>query len=94
MLEEKEVYHIAKLARLELNREELEAMRSDLSQILNYVDKLKEVDIAGVLPTTHVLEVKNVWREDEVKKREKRENLLREFPERKDDFLRVPRVLD
>lgn len=64
MLTKQEVEHIAKLSRIELNDSELEAMRKDLSSIIGYVEKLKEVDIEGIEPATHSIDLKSVFRKD------------------------------
>jgi len=64
MLTKQEVEHIAKLARIEFNDTELEAMRKDLSSIIGYVEKLKEIDIEGIEPATHSIDLKSVFRKD------------------------------
>ena len=60
----KEVEHVARLARLELTEEEKEQMRAQLDSILSYIEKLNELDTSAVDPTSHVLPMKNVFRED------------------------------
>jgi aspartyl-tRNA(Asn)/glutamyl-tRNA(Gln) amidotransferase subunit C len=60
----KEVQHIAHLARLELSKEELEKYSRQLSDILSYMDKLNELDTSNIEPTSHVIPLKNVFRED------------------------------
>src|SRR3989338_8179310 len=66
MITRGEVEHIAKLARLGLTDKGIEKFRKELSAILDYVEKLKEVDISGVEPTSHSVLVENVTRKDEV----------------------------
>jgi len=68
MLSKEEVKHIAKLARLGLTDAEIEKFQKELSAILDYVEKLKEVDISGVEPTSHSVLVENIMRKDEVLK--------------------------
>ncbi|MDD4352619.1 MAG: Asp-tRNA(Asn)/Glu-tRNA(Gln) amidotransferase subunit GatC [Candidatus Gracilibacteria bacterium] len=64
MLTKEEVEKIAQLSRIEFNSDDIESMRQDLSSILDYIEKLKEIDIEGVEPTTHSLEIKNIFRKD------------------------------
>ena len=59
-----QVLHVAKLARLKLTDEEVETMASELSKILEHIEHISELDLAGVPPTTHVVEVANALRED------------------------------
>ena len=90
----KEVEHVAKLARLALKEEEIETFTLQLSNILTYVDKLNELDTTDVDPTSHVLRVKNVLRDDEVKKSIDREKVLGNAPDRTEEFFRVPKVIE
>lgn len=69
MISRKEVQHIAGLARLGITPKEEEKFRKELSLILGYVDKLKKVDVSGVEPTSHPLQIENVMRKDGVIKR-------------------------
>ena len=62
-----DVEHVARLARLDLSEEEKEMFTAQLSAILKYAEKLNELDTSNVEPTTHVLHVSNVMRDDEVK---------------------------
>ncbi len=84
MISRKEVQHIAKLARLGLTEKEVDKFRKELSEILNYMAKLKEIEVAKVKPTSHPLKVENMTRRDEAKK-EKRKILL--------GFLKVKSIL-
>jgi aspartyl-tRNA(Asn)/glutamyl-tRNA(Gln) amidotransferase subunit C len=68
MISKEEVEHIAKLARLGLTEKEIGKFQKELSLILDYVEKLKEVDVSKVEPTSHLLRVENVMRKDEVSK--------------------------
>jgi len=69
-------------------------MADELSQILDYVDKLDELDTSGVSPMSHVLDVTNVFRPDEVKERIDRGQALEPAPEADDEYVRVPRVVE
>lgn len=94
-LTKQEVEHIAELARLHLTEEEKELFAGQLSSILEWVNKLQEVDTSKVLPMAHVLEVKNVTRDDEVKPvPHSHEILLGDMPEREGDLLKVPAVFE
>ncbi len=90
----KEVEHVARLARLELTAEEKERMRAQLDSILSYIDKLNELDTSAVEPTSHVLPMTNVFREDEVMPSLSQEEVLVNAPDRHELFFRVPRILE
>lgn len=96
MITKKEVEHIAKLARLGLTQKEIKKMQKELSKILDYVEKLKEVDISKIEPTSHVIKVENVMIEDEIDKKckMKNEKLLKLMPDKKDDYLKVKSILN
>ncbi len=89
-----EVRHVARLARLRLTEAELEAMRQELSSILEYVDVLQEVDVTGVTPTAQVTDVVNVVRPDEVRPSLPVEEALADAPHREGDFFKVKPVFE
>lgn len=96
MISKKEVQHIAKLARLGLAPKEIEKMKEELSSILDYIEKLKEVDISGIKATTHSIEIKNVFRQDKEREKleaKKQENLLELAPDTKNGYLKVKSIL-
>ena len=88
-----DVRKVAKLARLELQDEQIEKYTSQLEKILDYVDQLEEIDTAKIPPTTRAVEVVNVLREDLVEDTEIREDLLNLAPQREGNFFRVPKIL-
>jgi len=88
-----EVEKIAELARLEFNESEIEHLTKDMNQILHHMDKLNELDTSNVEPLSHPIEVKNVFREDELKPSTKREDALRNAPDKDDEFFKVPKVI-
>jgi aspartyl-tRNA(Asn)/glutamyl-tRNA(Gln) amidotransferase subunit C len=92
MLSKEEVKHIAKLARLGLTDQEIEKFQKDLSSILDYIEKLKEVDVKDVLPASHAVLVENIFREDEIKTKTPGKKLLDLSPDKKDGFLKVKSV--
>jgi aspartyl-tRNA(Asn)/glutamyl-tRNA(Gln) amidotransferase subunit C len=92
----KEVEYVARLARLSLTNEEKEKFTGQLEAILEYIDKLNELDTKDVQPTSHVLPLSNVWREDVLVQSpdELRERLLNNAPEREGDFFKVKKVIE
>jgi aspartyl-tRNA(Asn)/glutamyl-tRNA(Gln) amidotransferase subunit C len=90
----KEVEHVARLARLELSEDEKETMTRQLDSILGYMDKLNELDTSHVEPTSHVIPMVNVMREDEVRPSLSPEDALANAPDREDAFFRVPRIIE
>ncbi|MCL4475269.1 MAG: Asp-tRNA(Asn)/Glu-tRNA(Gln) amidotransferase subunit GatC [Nitrospirae bacterium] len=89
-----DVEHIAHLARLRLSEEEKEKFGVQLSSILTYVEKLNELDTSGVEPTSHVLAIGNVMREDALRPSLSTDEALRNAPDRADDFYRVPKIIE
>ena len=85
-----EVLHVARLARLELSDEEVERFREQLSAILDAVSKVQELDLSGVPPTSHPLDVVNVWRDDEPRPSLPVGQALANAPDSQDDMFRVP----
>ena len=81
MLDRAQVLHVARLARLELNEDEVERMAAELSKVLDHIEKIRELDLAGVPPTSHVVEVVNVLHADEPRPSLPRELILRAAPE-------------
>jgi aspartyl-tRNA synthetase len=93
-ISEKEVRHVAKLARLSLSDSEIEGYRKDLNSILNYVESLEEIDANGVKPMSHVMDTSNIWREDIPTDTGKPEDLLTNAPLKEKSCFKVPRILD
>ncbi|HUC93036.1 MAG TPA: Asp-tRNA(Asn)/Glu-tRNA(Gln) amidotransferase subunit GatC [Paenibacillus sp.] len=90
----KDVEHVANLARLELSGEEKEVFTGQLNAILKYAEKLNELDTADVQPTTHVLPITNVMREDEKRPSWPVEQVMKNAPDEEDGQFRVPAVLE
>jgi aspartyl-tRNA(Asn)/glutamyl-tRNA(Gln) amidotransferase subunit C len=84
-----EVEHIADLARLELSEGEIEQIQNELSQILEYVEQLNELDTRDVLPTSHVIVKGDVLCEDKSRPSFSREDILDNAPRTQDGFFRV-----
>ena len=86
--------YVGILAKLELSPEEKEQAKKDMTNMLDYVGKLNELDTDGVEPMSHTFSVHNVFREDVVVKGDDRENMLANAPEKKDGAYKVPRTFD
>jgi len=89
----KDVEYVARLARLKLSETEKEAHAEQLNKILGYMDKLNQLDTTHIKPTSHVVEMRNVFREDIVKPSLPVDNALQNAPDKKDNFFRVPKVI-
>jgi len=82
--------YVGILAKLELSDEEKEQAKKDMTDMLNYVEKLNELDVSGVEPMSHTFPVSNVMREDVVTNGDDKENMLKNAPERTGDAYLVP----
>lgn len=89
-----EVEHVAKLARLELSEQESGRLTDQLSNILTYVEKLNELDTKGVEPTAHVLDIRNVMREDAPAASLTQERALANAPEKASGHYKVPKIIE
>ncbi len=85
-----EVLHVANLARLDLTEDEIERFREQLNAILEAVGKVAELDLSGVQPTAHPLELANVWADDRARPSLSVDEALENAPDRAGDFFRVP----
>ena len=90
----KDVLHVADLARLHLGDEEVDRMQTQLSNILEAIETLRDVDTSHVGPTASVIQLENVMREDVARPGLSRDAALANAPLRDDPFLRVPTVLE
>jgi aspartyl-tRNA(Asn)/glutamyl-tRNA(Gln) amidotransferase subunit C len=89
-----EIDHIAKLARIELTEKERGLFSQQVGDIIKYIDKLNELDTSTVEPTAHVLPMKNIFRDDKLTPSLPKEKVLQNAPSRKDDFYRVPKIIE
>lgn len=95
MIDKSVVRHVAMLSRLRLSDEDLELYSRQLTDIIHYVDKLNELDIQGVSPTSHVSsDLKNIDRPDSIKPSLPVDDVLSNAPDREGDYFRIPRVID
>ena len=90
MIDREQVLHVAKLARLRLSDEEVERMASELSGILEHVERIGELDLDDVEPTSHVIALENVFRPDEPRPSWDRDEVLESAPDRASGAFRVP----
>ena len=93
-IDEAQVRKVAKLSRLDLSDAEVEEFTGQLSAILEYVEKMNELDTEGVEPLAHCLAISNVLREDRVWESLGTEAVLANAPQRDGEFFKVPKILD
>ena len=89
-----DVRYIAALARLRFSEDEERHLAEQMSEILDYMDKLNELDTTDVPPMSHVLDLYNVFREDAARQRITTEQALRNAPDADSDYFRVPKVIE
>lgn len=88
------IEYVGILAKLELSEDEREQAKEDMGRMLDYFDKLNELDTDGVEPMSHAFPVENVFREDVVVNGDDRDNMLANAPEKKDGTYMVPKTFD
>ena len=94
MISEKDVKYVAGLARIHLKNEEIDRLTKDLEKILDYINKLDTLDVAEVQPTSHVLPLKNVFREDTVRPSLTQQEALKISVEQQEGSFKVPKVIE
>ena len=94
IISDETIEYVGILAKLELSDEEKEQAKTDMGRMLDYIDKLGELDTTGVEPMSHVFPVQNVFREDVVTNKDTRDRLLANAPEQKDGMFMVPKTFD
>lgn len=92
-LSEHEVRHVALLARLALTDEEVETLADELNSILGHIDRIQQLDLAGVEPTAHALDICNSTRGDEVRPGLPRDLVLRNAPEADSGAFVIPQIV-
>ena len=90
MIDREQVLHVARLARLSLSDDEVQRMSSELSGILEHVERISSLELDDVEPTSHVIELENVLRPDEPRSSWPREKVLEQAPDPADGSFRVP----
>lgn len=94
IISDETIEYVGILAKLDLNDEEKEAAKKDMGSMLDYIDKLNELDTTGVEPMSHVFPVNNVFREDIVTNGDDRDNILKNAPQSRNGSFVVPRTVD
>ena len=94
IISDETIEYVGILAKLELSEDEKEQAKKDMGSMLDYIDKLNELDTTGLEPMSHVFSVQNVFREDIVTNGDDRENILKNAPAQKDDMFIVPKTFD
>jgi aspartyl-tRNA(Asn)/glutamyl-tRNA(Gln) amidotransferase subunit C len=89
-----EVLQVARLARLMLSPAEVDKMKEQLGSILSYIRQLDRLDTSGVVPTSHAIEMGTPFRDDSARSFGEKEEILKNAPDREEDFFRVPRIIE
>jgi aspartyl-tRNA(Asn)/glutamyl-tRNA(Gln) amidotransferase subunit C len=93
-IDKETVKHVAHLSRIELQPSELEKLSGQLDDILGFIDKISNLDIAKVEPANHILPISNVLREDKPRASLSPEKALENAPSRKGNFFSVPKIIE
>lgn len=94
IISDETIEYVGILAKLELSQEEKEQAKKDMGSMLDYIDKLNQLDTGNVEPMSHVFPVHNVFREDVVTNGDDRENMLANAPEQKEGQYKVPKTVE
>lgn len=94
IISDETIEYVGILAKLLLSEEEREQAKKDIGRMLDYIDKLNELDTAGVEPMVHVFSMNNVFREDVVTNKDDSDDILKNAPEKKDGAFKVPRTVE
>ncbi|MFH1854317.1 MAG: Asp-tRNA(Asn)/Glu-tRNA(Gln) amidotransferase subunit GatC [Candidatus Omnitrophota bacterium] len=88
------VKYVANLARIELSEKEIEYFTGQLDRILEYVHKIKTLDVEGLEPTSHVLEIKNVYRDDRIKDSLPVSEVMKNAPAKENNLFKVKKIIE
>ena len=94
IISDETIEYVGILAKLELSEEEKEQAKKDMGSMLDYIDKLNELDTTGIEPMSHVSKSQNVFREDVVTNGDESEKTLKNAPGEKDNMFMVPKTFD
>ncbi len=94
VISDETIEYVGILAKLELSEKEKERAKKDMGDMLDYIDKLNELDTTGVEPMSHVFPVNNVFREDVVENGDDSENMLKNAPEVREQSYVVPKTVE
>ena len=93
-ISKKDVQYVADLCRIHLDDKELNRLSSQLEDILKFIDQLKKLDVKDILPSSHILEIKNVYRKDEVYPSLLSPEVLKNAPQKQGEFFKVPPIIE
>ena len=94
IISDETIEYVGILAKLALSQEEKESAGKDMGRMLDYIDKLNELDTSDVEPMTHIFPMNNVFREDVVTNGDDRSGMLKNAPQQKDGAFKVPRTVE
>lgn len=94
IISDETIEYVGILAKLELSEEEKEQAKKDIGSMLDYIDKLNELDTTGIEPMSHISKLQNVFREDVVTNGDESKNTLRNAPGEKDNMFMVPKTIN
>ncbi|MBQ3585006.1 MAG: Asp-tRNA(Asn)/Glu-tRNA(Gln) amidotransferase subunit GatC [Lachnospiraceae bacterium] len=94
VISDETIEYVGILAKLELSEEEKEQAKTDMASMLDYIDKLNELDTKDVEPMSHVFPVHNVFREDVVTNGDDRDRILKNAPEEKNGMFQAPKTFE
>lgn len=94
IISDETIDYVSILAKLELSDEEKEQAKKDMGSMLDYIDKLNELDTEGIEPMSHIFPINNVFREDIVTNGDDRENIIKNAPAKKDGSFMVPKTVE
>ncbi|MDC0831648.1 asparaginyl/glutamyl-tRNA amidotransferase subunit C [Leptolyngbya valderiana BDU 20041] len=92
-IDKQEIHKVAHLARLEMTEAEEEEFSNQVSELLDYVEQLQELDTDNVQPTAHIMDMRNIARADKHASYPHRDDLLDSAPEQEGEFFKVPKIL-
>ena len=87
-----DVKHVAELAELEFGEKDIEKITSQLDRILDHVANINNANTEGIPPTSHILDIKNVFREDMAEESVTQESALKNAPDEENDGFKVPKI--
>ena len=91
-INEKKIQKLANLARLKLDKRQIDDMTLDFTKLVAFIDKLDELNIANIEPLIHVNQIENIYREDQVIQKDSKEKLLKRSPSSNSDYFKVPKI--
>ena len=94
IIDDKTIEYVGILAKLELSEEEKQEAKKDMGRMLDYIDKLNELDTRGTAPMSHIFDISNVFREDEITNGDQSGEMLSNAPRQKDKQYQVPRTVE